>query len=275
MLKKNKLVLSVILALGFIVMATCSLFTINAKVAKAEVISTSGNFYMTDGAGIRVFDNYQVPSGIRWQANVTDEFYNSVGAEAEFGIIVDNKEITDTDGKYVPKQEETVVYIERTRDFEVKNGVRTYTGSILYEKLAETLKEDPNYDEGKIAQALQKAYQTTLYARGYVKVNGEYILAEAGDTARSIKEVARYCLISGSNVTADNQEAFENYAGGSYEVSTKEVAVADTNLYYAGSGSVTTELDAGEYEVYFGARKLGEITVDAKKSVTTTLSNLS
>ncbi|MBO7344744.1 MAG: hypothetical protein J6U92_02265, partial [Clostridia bacterium] len=101
MLRKNKLVLSVILALGFIVMATCSLFTINARVAKAEVVSTAGNFYMTDGAGIRVFDNYKVPSGIRWQANVTDAFYTSVGADAEFGIIVDNKAIADTDGVYV------------------------------------------------------------------------------------------------------------------------------------------------------------------------------
>ena len=278
MLKKNRIALSVILALGFIMMATCSLFTsniFNTRVAKAEVISTSGNFYMTDGAGIRVFDDYKVPSGIRWQANVSDEFYASVGADAEFGIIIDNKEIADTDGKYDVNASETEVYVERTKDFVVKDGMRTFTGSILYEKLAETLETEKGFNQEQIAKALQTAYSTTLYARGYVKVNGEYYLAESGDTARSIKEVARYCLISGTSVTANNQEAFESYAGGSYDVVTKEVAVPETNLYHNGVGSVKAGLEAGEYEVYVGAKKIGTENLVENGIVTTALESLS
>ncbi|MBQ3046794.1 MAG: hypothetical protein IJD54_01975, partial [Clostridia bacterium] len=267
MIRKNKIVFSIILSIAFLLSTLLFLSTILFDTKQAKATSSVEGFYMSDGAEILIAKD-GAPSGIRWTANVTTSCLISDGAE--FGIIIDKEPIVAVETNTT----EQIIKSTATPTYE--NGVWTYKCGILYDDLVNALENKGITDESEIQTQLNKAYATTLYARGYAKVDGEYFYAQEGDTDRTLKDVARYCLVTNDELVAGNEATFESYAGvDALTVTETAVDVKDTALLYNGSGSVSTVLDEGEYEVFFKAGKIATTTLAEKETVTTNLSALS
>ena len=240
---------------------------------EAEVVTTTNNFYMTDGAAIRIKSG--TPSGIRWSVTVTESYYNYVTSlgEVQWGMVVDNVAIeedsTSTTQVNIPLKNQKLPTFNA--DDEVEE-TWTYYASITYDELVDDMTK-AGYKEDQISEKLTQAYKTLLYARAYNTVNGTTTLAVDADTGRSIKGVATYCLIENTaDVTAGNKSTFETYAGGAYTVA-EEQEFNNFNAYdlLEKSGAFTAELTDGTYDVYFGAKYLGEVTAtDGKVSLTAT-----
>ena len=247
--------------------------------AQAETLTVTDNFYMSDGAAIRIKGG-KTPSGIRWEVNVTEGYYNQITENGEkevtFGTLVDDTAIVSMEANA------TEVNIPCTATPNFVDGIWSYYASITYDKLAETLAgEGYNYSEQQIAQTLALVYEETLYARGYAVVDGEYIYAETADVARSIKGIAMNCLIEenttgNDDVTADNKADFVAYAGGEYTVIKNDGATKNAYNVTTATGKVTTQNDlkAGTYSVYVGAKQFDDVTLAADGKATATIAGL-
>ena len=231
----------------------------------AGEVAVDGNFQMVDGAAIRIKGG-AAPSGIRWAVKVSQDYYNYVtglDANAEFGMLVDNTAIVDVDTNTT----EQAIKCTVAPTFE--NGVWTYYASITYDALMETL-EAQGKSEEEIAATLQACYETELWARAYVKYTAEsvetYEYAVSADVARSIKGVAMNCLIQentvgNEDVTADNKSAFETYANGAYTTIASDGVMKNAYNLTTATGTITSQnaLAAGEYAVYVGAKRIGNV----------------
>ncbi len=258
---------------------------LNAVSANAEVVDVTNNFCMVDGAFIRVKGN-AAPSGIRWSATVTQDYYDyitDIDANAEFGMLVDNTAIIDE----ATNTTEKPIICTVPPTFE--NEVWTYHASITYDKLQADLEELYKNDgdkDSKIADALKACYETELWARAYVKyVDGEgnekYEYSETADVNRSIKGVAMNCLIQenttgNADVTDDNKTAFVNYAGGNYETIDSETVTKNAYNLTSATGIITSQgdLEAGDYAVYVGAKKISDKVTHAGGKISATIAGL-
>ncbi len=280
-----------LLSVVFFIMATVGILTnSNVKSAFAEEnpVAVESNFTTTDGASIRITQGK--PSGIRWKVTVTEDFHRYVSTlgTPTYSTIVNTQEI-EVDGENL---DAVKIVCSASPKFD-KNGVWSFYASIVYDQLANELK-DAGYGNNEINQMLVRAYETELYARAFVEVekadgSTEVIYSELGDTTRSIKSVATYCLIEG-NFDAENKADFENIAG-------KEISVAKTETqksvkiesFYAekqpngaaleefGSGTVKTQSDlpAGTYDVLVGAKLVDTVTLDEAGVATAEIKGLS
>ena len=265
----------------------------NVFIASAETVAVEENFTMQDGAYIRIMSD--TPSGIRWSVNVSKAYYEYVqsaaaGSSFEFGTYVDETPIEVSEGNVVST---TAIKIpcttSQTPEFDEETGVWTYSASILYSELAQEIHNklvennvtDETIIEEKVENALQAAYETVLYARGYAKIGSAYEYAVEADTGRSVRGVAmNYLIENTSDVTDSNKTDFEAYAGGDYTVEKTEAAydIGITNAYSEldGMGTVTSEetLAAGDYQVYVGAKRMDDVTLDSDGVATATVADL-
>ena len=257
-------------------MATLA-FSVGTNVAKADSLSTTNNFYMTDGAAIRVKSG--APSGIRWSVTVTESYYNRVTSlgEVQWGMVVDNVGIEEKGASAT--QVDIPLKNQKLPEFDADDGVEekwTYYASITYDELVADMKE-AGYSDDQIEIKLTQAYETVLYARAYNIVNDVTTLAVDADTGRAIKGVAMHCLIENtSDVTADNKSTFVSYAGGEYAtVKTESVTKNAYDLTNA-TGTVTSqdELAAGDYTVYVGAKKISDKVTHNGGTISVTIAGL-
>lgn len=279
-----------LLSVVFFIMATVGILTnSNVKSAFAEEnpVAVESNFTTTDGASIRITQGK--PSGIRWKVTVTEDFHRYVSAlgTPTYSTIVNTQEI-EVDGENL---DAVKIVCSASPKFD-KNGVWSFYASIVYDQLANELK-DAGYGNNEINQMLVRAYETELYARAFVEVekadgSTEVIYSELGDTTRSIKSVATYCLIEG-NFDAENKADFENIAGKEISVAKTETQKSakiesvyaekqpsDTGFEDLGSGTVKTQgnLPAGKYDVLVGAKLVDTITLESAGVAEATISGL-
>ena len=280
MKKTIKKGLITVCSLAFAMSVGVGLNAVSASAA-TDTVAVENNFEMVDGASIRIKGNAD-PSGIRWSATVTQEYYNyikAIDAYAEFGMLVDNEEIKSVD----ENDSEKPIKCTATPTFDA-NGVWTYHASITYDKLKSEL-EAKGKSADEIATALQACYETELWARAYVKYTTNsvenYQYAVNADVNRSIKGVAMNCLIQenttgNADVTPDNKAAFVTYAGGEYTTVETETVTKNAYDLTNATGTVTSqsELAAGDYAVYVGAKKIHDKVTHAGGTISTTIAGL-
>ena len=279
-----------LLSITFFIMATVGVLSnSNVKMAMAEAnpVAVENNFETKDGASIRIAKGGQ-PSGIRWGVTVTEEFHryaSALGTPTYYTLV--NTVAIDENGENAG-----AVKIKCTSDPKFdKKGVWTFNASIVYDQLAAELKAD-GYTDSQVEQLLVKAYGTELYARAYVEIDTvdetQKIFSVAGDTTRSIKNVATYCLISGETDTA-NDGSLEAIAGKEIAIESTETqkAVKIESIYAEkqpngvkfenfASGTVKTQgnLPAGNYDVLVGAKLVDTVTLDEAGVATANISGL-
>ena len=237
---------------------------------EVEEVAVEGNFQMVDGAAIRIKSN--TPSGIRWSVTVSESYYNYVTSlgEVEWGMVVDNKPITEKGGatqEVIPLKNQTLPKFTAN---DGKEETWTYYASITYDEL----------DVSDTA-TLTKVYETVLYARAYNVVNDVTTMAIDADTGRSIKGVAMNCLVQenttgNDDVTTDNKSTFVEYAGGEYATIESETVTKNAYDTKNATGTVISQdtLAAGTYSVYVGAKKFDDVTLGADGAISTTVSGL-
>lgn len=261
MRNKNKLSLiafSAVLAAGFAAGGIIS----SAGKAKAEELSLKEHFYLEKGASIRLKEG---ESGIRFSTVVSDEYREYLktsygeGATIEYHTIIGAGENYDN-------------YYDIVADSFVTlgEGKSAYRAVIYYDNLKAELEKmyaDANKSgdelDNAVNAALQAAYGVELNAKSYVVVseNGETkatIDAYKEDNLRSVRGVALDLLLSGEETHKTELEA---YLGG--EVGRAESSGAAA--YYdvsASLGEMEAGVPAGDYSVYYGAKKLSDVTVN-------------
>ena len=121
-----------LLGIGAAVFAfTLGVAVVDSVRASAEPLTVTDNFYMADGAAIRI-KGEGTPSGIRWKAIVTEAYYNQISESntktVEFGTYVDNTEI-------VEEATTTRIDIPCTATPNFVDGVWSFHASITYDDL--------------------------------------------------------------------------------------------------------------------------------------------
>ncbi len=279
-----------LLSVTFFVMATVGILTnsnVKSAIAEANPVAVENNFETQNGASIRIAKGGQ-PSGVRWAVKVTEEFHkyvSALGTPTYYTLV--NTEAIDEDGL-----NDKAVKIACTANPKFdKNGEWTFYASIVYDQLAAELKAE-GYTDLQVEQLLVKAYETELYARAYVEIDNNdsatKIFSVEGDTARSIKNVATYCLISG-DTDADNKATFETIAGKTVSIEKTETQKAmkvesvyaekqpngaDFEALASGTVKSQSDLPAGTYDVLVGAKQVDTITLESAGVATATISGL-
>lgn len=255
---------------------TCFAFLFKEKIqAKADPLSTVGNFQILDGASIRLKEG---EAGIKWDIKVSQAYYeslqNTYGKDSviEFHTLVDNAEIDGFDSVTASD-----VLCTATPTF--SEGLFVYKAGVIYDYLENALLQ--KYQSvgftgadltAAVQNAMRAAYDLELYARGYVKITtakGEEIkiLSEAGNVARSIRGIAFDLLLNGS-YTTQNKAVLEKYIGGECRLELDNPEF-ENNTYSIDDGVGTVAFDnlpMGKYAAYFGAEKVGNIVVETTQT---------
>ena len=240
-MRKNRKVQLAAALLGFTA-AAAGVFALNGRAVEAQ--AASATFEMRTGASVRAKEN---ESGIRWETNVTQAWYNdNIPAEAtgvSFGTFVtaasNVASVTELDENF--NNEVQDIPCETTSDFFESGDTFKYYSAI-------------KYTNAEIADRTTEAYATELIARSYVKytLNEEevYKFAEAEDTARCMRAVA---LVEYEEKDV-NDALMENYLG-TNENSALAVDGGD------GVFETAVETASSDYAVaYYGAKKVGTLT---------------
>ncbi len=203
------------------------IFAIKPANAK-QTIAGENEFSVQTEAGVYIGENL---SGIAFKTDVEKSYYESIKTDTnrvEFFTIVTAEKMlggNDVTSLTIETAEELNAYIIKTADTIsfANSNVWTYKVAITFE------------DAGLSAEQLEKAYQTKLVARSYLKIieddSESVVYANALGNSSSIREVAGANLkeaIEGEAVlTAVNVEKLINYAG-----------KKDVNAFYDVAGEV-------------------------------------
>ena len=219
-------------------------------------IVSDGSFVVKDGASVRLASE----SGIRFTTEVSKDFYNSLKAEYDsvtFGTLVNYDEVQITE---ITAQTPHTQNIESTLDFEnafASADTVDYSVAIVFPT------------EGVDETTLQAAYDRQLTARSYVKaMKGDVetvMYAQADDTVRSMRAVANIAIEKGGY--SDDQI---NFLKDTYFSAGRETVAAEGYFESSAEKSeiVVAGAENGDYELYFGAKKVGDVTVtDGKFSM--------
>jgi hypothetical protein len=268
--KKSKVLLT--LALGAAMAVSVGVMQIdgdNVSVsADITVDSTtkiaSEGFVMKDGASVRYKDNdgdkVSDEAGIRWTTEVSNEFVNYLETTYEGAIVEYRTLITAVNlpnrAEEVTVSDLTVENAEALKCNDTKGTLAKgkYYGSVLYKD--DTVEGWADLDDAE----LRVIYETELVARSYVKVTKadnsvEYIYAQTGDTARSMRAVANAALMQGED------DLLNEYVG----TATTQEERAGLYNPETDNGNVALELNElsdGTYVAYVGAKRVGEVTVE-------------
>ncbi|MBQ3506900.1 MAG: hypothetical protein IJA89_09050, partial [Clostridia bacterium] len=221
----------------------------------------SEGFVMKDGASVRYKDNdgdnQSDEAGIRWTTEVSDEFaeYLSTGeyegASVEYRTLITAvNQLGGADVTTMTVENAEALLCNDTKGTLAKGE---YHGSVLY-------KDDTVEGWADLTAAqLRVIYEAELVARSYVKVTKadnsvEYIYAQTGDTARSMRAVANAALMKGEN------SLLSDYVG----TATTQEERAGLYNPETDNGNVALELNElgdGTYVAYVGAKRVGEVAV--------------
>jgi len=257
------------------VFATVSCFSVanlmTAAAATTENIATEQQFWMTDGAAVRVKAG---ESGIRWETNVEKSWYESLstnGATVEFHTLVtaaDNiktniTELTYDDAEDKSKEVKdlkadvtsvTFKQYDTNDDGEITAddaSLFKFYGSIIYDKLT--------------SEYQKKAYAAELIARSYISIttgegdsaNTQIIYATAEDTARSIRAVANACVEDTEAFAKFDEETEQPIITG--YLGDKGAEVAYSGEYFEKAVGTGTLAENTYNVAYVGSKKVGTV----------------
>ena len=240
-MKKLKKKIAVLLA-TMLVCCLGALLSISVSTSSAEVAQAQDNFYMLNGAAIRL---KQGEFGIRYSTVVTESFYDSLLATYGGDATVEFYTVIGKGEEFADEQE---YLADETPTFDGVTHQYVYHEAVYFDS----------------ADA-----DTELNAKAYVKVtpNGQEpvtIDAVSEDMMRSMRGVALDLLVSGEYETAD-KAVIEAYVGGEITVrsdtATEVIGHYDSTDKY---GKIELPLSAGTYTAYYGAKKLGSAQISAE-----------
>lgn len=264
-MKKN-----IIKTLSLILIASMLMFALSVSNVLFKTHADVAGFYIVDGAEVRMANNDDDTTGIRFTAKLSESTFQQITKDEEkpvyFGIELSSNGVKN-DICYLVDDTDKETDVNKKVEF--NNGECKYAAAITYN--TETLKRDlaldsrfnKNYDSAKSEEEniaafdsevlqdwLRKAYATEITARAYYKVgeDGSKVYGN-GTTTRSMLGVSSYAYTLDSTTHAAlaqkyfnvNENYYEGSANALIETGAVDYTFNSTDNVYINAVRVTVE----------------------------------